>query len=127
MQSSARISICPFGESNARNIKQSKKCDKCSRTLQDLASSFLHLLDLLPIGHGGLGFVTLVLDPDSCVDGEVKDFLNTLVLLGRTFDVDGTHLRCNLLALFLCDWREPLGAEQFDAGTFCSQVRFESD
>ena len=62
-----------------------------------------------------------------CVHGKIKDFMYAQHLFAAAFDVGGTHLSCDILALLLRDRSQALGLEEVYTGAFGAKVRFEAD
>lgn len=95
-------------------------------SLENPTLSLLCLFDLHDAFLVRLGLVTLLLELNGGVDGQVKHFLNASRFFGATFNVGCPHLFRNCGALFRCDRCQALGAEKLDACSFGPQVGFQA-
>ncbi len=69
----------------------------------------------------------LVSAPDGCVDGKFEDVVDALHLFAAALDVGCAHTVGYGLALGRGDGSEALGLEEVYAGSFCSEVGFETN
>jgi hypothetical protein len=124
-------SVCRRKQPGGFDSRYKKKREKrqIKSNLQNLAAA---LLDLLPAASTvalavGPPAIPAFLNPNDCVDSELKHLVYTAHFLAAAFDICCTHSLGDGLPLFRRDRSEALRLEEFNAGALAAKVGFEAN